>query len=468
MLPVLIGPREGADELTVIATFNDGDADIVTANLFLHHFTGDELAPILSRVAGLAPLFVACEPRRAALPHLGSRLLWAIGCNDVSRHDAVVSVEAGFAGTELSAIWPEPDRWRLHEQRGTAVHPRVCRHPQRFCAMAHDAMVIGGGPAGATAALLLARAGWSVALVEKDGFPRRKVCGEFISAASMPLLQELGLLDEFVQRAGPPVRRVGLFARDATLAAPMPLPPEDAVKWGRALGREHLDCCCSTWPGAQALRSGSPGRPRSFAAPAAGYQCTVTADTPKSGHSQELGRSRAAARIVIAAHGSWQNGTLPTQPAVRTGRPTCSASRRTSPTSDLPCDLMPLLAFPGGYGGMVHTDGGRVSLSCCIRRDTLERCRSEFGHLRAPPTPCCTTSNRPARASAAPCERPRSTGLARGGADPARHSRPPCRRRCSASAIAPARPIRSLPRASAWRCNRRRCCAACWLRCETG
>ena len=36
---------------------------------------------------------------------------------------------------------------------------------------------------------------------------------------------------------------------------------------------------------------------------------------------------------------------------------------------------MPLLAFPGGYGGMVHTDGGRVSLSCCIRRDGLERCR---------------------------------------------------------------------------------------------
>jgi hypothetical protein len=91
-------------------------ADIVTANLFLHHFTDAQLAPILSRVAGLAPLFVACEPRRAALPHLGSRLLWAIGCNDVSRHDAVVSVEAGFAGAELSALWPEPGRWQLHEQ----------------------------------------------------------------------------------------------------------------------------------------------------------------------------------------------------------------------------------------------------------------------------------------------------------------------------------------------------------------
>ena len=34
---------------------------------------------------------------------------------------------------------------------------------------------------------------------------------------------------------------------------------------------------------------------------------------------------------------------------------------------------MPLLAFPGGYGGMVQSDGGRMSLSCCIRRDVLAR-----------------------------------------------------------------------------------------------
>jgi flavin-dependent dehydrogenase len=51
--------------------------------------------------------------------------------------------------------------------------------------------------------------------------------------------------------------------------------------------------------------------------------------------------------------------------------------------SELPADLMPLLVFPGGYGGMVHTDGNRVSLSCCIRRDVLERCRRENPGRRA-------------------------------------------------------------------------------------
>ena len=42
-----------------------------------------------------------------------------------------------------------------------------------------------------------------------------------------------------------------------------------------------------------------------------------------------------------------------------------------------------MLAYPGGYGGMVHTDHDRVSLSCCIRRDQLERCRRRDSSLSA-------------------------------------------------------------------------------------
>jgi hypothetical protein len=90
-------------------------ADIITANLFLHHFTETQLKSLFVRLALLGRLFAACEPRRGALPLLGSRLLWAIGCNDVTRHDAVLSVEAGFNGRELSALWPETSQWQLQE-----------------------------------------------------------------------------------------------------------------------------------------------------------------------------------------------------------------------------------------------------------------------------------------------------------------------------------------------------------------
>jgi len=48
----------------------------------------------------------------------------------------------------------------------------------------------------------------------------------------------------------------------------------------------------------------------------------------------------------------------------------------------LPAALMPLLAFPGGYAGMVHSDHGRVSLSCCIRRDQLESARRWAGPVK--------------------------------------------------------------------------------------
>src|SRR6185369_17271142 len=60
-----------------------------------------------------------------------------------------------------------------------------------------DALVLGGGPSGATAALLLARAGWSVAVIEKSVFPRRKVCGEYVSGTSLPLFRDLGIEQQF-------------------------------------------------------------------------------------------------------------------------------------------------------------------------------------------------------------------------------------------------------------------------------
>jgi hypothetical protein len=90
-------------------------ADIIVANLFLHHFQPKQLADIFTRCAKLAPILIALEPRRARLPLLGSRLIGLLGCNHVSRHDAVASVRAGFRDRELSQLWPHQPGWNFDE-----------------------------------------------------------------------------------------------------------------------------------------------------------------------------------------------------------------------------------------------------------------------------------------------------------------------------------------------------------------
>ena len=90
------------------------EVDIVIANLFLHHLDNMALTRLLALVAAKARGFAAAEPRRSGTALLASRLLFALGCNDVTRHDAVASVRAGFAGDEISQLWPR-DGWMLRE-----------------------------------------------------------------------------------------------------------------------------------------------------------------------------------------------------------------------------------------------------------------------------------------------------------------------------------------------------------------
>ena len=92
--------------------------DIAIANLFIHHFEAHQIACLFNALSACTALFIACEPRRARLPLLASRLVGLIGANEVTRKDAVISVQAGFRDDELSALWSSsiPD-WNLIERR---------------------------------------------------------------------------------------------------------------------------------------------------------------------------------------------------------------------------------------------------------------------------------------------------------------------------------------------------------------
>lgn len=232
-----------------------------------------------------------------------------------------------------------------------------------------DAIVIGAGPAGSTTALMLARAGWCVAIVEQSGFPRRKVCGEFISGPALSVIDALGVADRVMGLAGPEIREVAVYAQDRIVLAPMPKahPP---YSYGRALGRESLDTVLL-----EAARSAGavvfqPCRVRSWMRRDDGYRCRLQSDE---------GESEIAAPILVAAHGSWNAGRVPV------ARPASEllAFKAHFRGAALTENRMPLIAFPGGYGGLVHTDGGRTSFSCCIHRRALAACRAERRELSA-------------------------------------------------------------------------------------
>jgi flavin-dependent dehydrogenase len=229
-----------------------------------------------------------------------------------------------------------------------------------------DAIVIGAGPAGSTAATLLAQAGWSVVVIERKSFPRRKVCGEYLSATNWALFERLGMHEAFDTAAGPEVRRVGLLTADTLLEADLPLPSEAVQRWGRALPRQTLDSLLlqrATNVGATVLQ---PWRATQLDDADGQFVCRAQCES-----STEVAALRAP--VVIAAHGSWDSGTLPTElPRRPPRRSDLLGFKAHLLDTALAHDLMPLLSFPGGYGGMVQADAGRTSLSCCLRRDVVE------------------------------------------------------------------------------------------------
>jgi 2-polyprenyl-6-methoxyphenol hydroxylase-like FAD-dependent oxidoreductase len=232
-----------------------------------------------------------------------------------------------------------------------------------------------------------------VALVEKQAFPRRKVCGECIAASNLPLLDALGIGAAFAAAAGPELRHVELMHGETTVRAELPAATDTQHRWGRALGRETLDTLLlerARQSGAHILQ---PYRVQTIDGVGGDWQCHVQ------------GRNNSAPRtlstpLVIDAHGSWEALHIDHAPADpgqsdpahssgeqidtgHTGR--ARAPRRRGDLfafkahfsgGTLAPGVLPVLALNGGYGGIVVADRGITTLACCVRRDRLDALRA--------------------------------------------------------------------------------------------
>ena len=217
----------------------------------------------------------------------------------------------------------------------------------------YDLIVIGGGPAGAATAILCARKGARVLLLERGCFPRHKVCGEFVSAESLGLLAEL--LD---QEDGGPLRdairipQARVFLDGRVLRAAI----EPA-----AASIARLDLDAALWAAAE--RAGAEVR----------QQVTVqrVAGTGPFAVTSSLGEQTA--RAVVNATGRWSNLNAGPRPNGKAEAKWIGLKAHFAETA--PPASVDLYFFDGGYCGIqpVSLAGAaglsRVNACAMVRAD---------------------------------------------------------------------------------------------------
>ncbi len=215
-----------------------------------------------------------------------------------------------------------------------------------------DAVVVGAGPAGATAARQLARAGRGVLLVDRASFPRSKVCGCCLNSAALDTLDSIGLGGLPGRLGARPLSDVRFaFGRAQTL---VPLPG------GAAVSREAFDAALI----ADAIRAGAAFLPRTSASipPERAHPPRATLRTPD-------GQARVAARAIIAADGLAGRALgdahgLPTRVAQRS-RLGCGAVLRAGPGAYDP-GVIHMACARGGYVGLVRLEDDRLDVAAAF------------------------------------------------------------------------------------------------------
>jgi len=224
----------------------------------------------------------------------------------------------------------------------------------------YDLIVIGGGPAGTSAAITCARSGALVLLLERGRFPRHKVCGEFVSAESFDLLgalltkQHAFLLADAIR-----IPQARVFLDGRTVQAPVN-PPAASIS--------RLDLDAALWDSAMAC--GVDGR----------QQVTVQEVSGTGPFILSTSAGKFEARAVINASGRWSN--LNQAPANGCARVKWLGVKGHF-SEPSPPNSVDLYFFDGGYCGVQPVDmaashEGRINACAMVRADVASTLAEVF------------------------------------------------------------------------------------------
>ena len=215
---------------------------------------------------------------------------------------------------------------------------------------AYEIAIIGGGPAGTSAATTAARLGARVLLLERSRLPRHKVCGEFISAESLGLLRALldGTPGSLLLADAPRMHTARIFLDGAVLQAPLPAP-------AASIERYALDI--ALWRAAEC----------------AGADARMKVAVEKITRSNQHWRLRTTggdfdASCVVYATGRWSN----LRPAIMPVRYFAGVKAHFETTVAEP-DTVDLYFWRGGYCGVSRVNRNEVNVCALIDSSALRR-----------------------------------------------------------------------------------------------
>lgn len=217
-----------------------------------------------------------------------------------------------------------------------------------------DIVIVGGGLAGLTSAIHLSRAGLQVTVIERNAYPKHKVCGEYISNEVLPYLQHLNA-DPITLGAKRIERFLLSTTRGKISEAQLPL-------GGFSISRYTLDHFLAR----KAIENG----------------CTIIEDSVADIHYAD-DRFRVVLKegqewetgIAIGAFGKRSNMDVKLKrPFIRNRSPFVAV--KTHMKGDFPEDLVALHNFEGGYCGVSQVENGNLNVCYIANYEHFKRYRN--------------------------------------------------------------------------------------------